>query len=72
MAEVNYLEYWYQAMSARIGIVIETTNRKAFMQKLYVARRAACDESLNDLSVVESPTVETQVWLLKRKPDATP
>lgn len=61
------LEFWYAALRADIGVVIDTDNVSRLQQKLYIARREAQDPSLEGLSIVISPTSpSTQLWIVKR------
>jgi hypothetical protein len=64
---MKYLELWYQAMAAQFGIVVETSRPQLFIQKLYAARRGSMDPALANLSIVQSPLVVGEVWILKRK-----
>ena len=65
----TYLEFWYHALNAEKGIVIETTDRHKTMQKLYSARLRADDPSLKDISIIHSPLNDSHLWLIKKKPD---
>lgn len=60
------LEFWYTALHAEIGIVIESTNAHRTMMKLYATRRELNDPDLSRISIVQSPTSPNQLWLVKR------
>lgn len=65
------LQFWYLAMAAEIGIVIETSDRERLKQTLYRARATAMDEALSSLSIQMSPLNPSQVWIVKNaKPDS--
>jgi len=64
---MNFLEFWYQAHGAAIGIVVQTNNRPALIQKLYAARKESHDPDLAGLSLVQSPTDASQLWILHKR-----
>ncbi len=61
------IEFLYQAKASSFGIVVKTTNVEGLRQKLYAARREANDEDLKSLSLVPSPTMEGELWIVKNK-----
>lgn len=64
------LEYWYQALRAKYGIVIRCfPNREKVKNKLYRVRAEADDPELKGIAIVTSPTTNNELWLIKRKPD---
>lgn len=66
----NLLELWYSAIRSPKGIVIETTDPERLKQQLYRTRTEACDEALNEVSILQSPTIpESHLWLVKKRPD---
>lgn len=67
---ISHLELWYRALAARIGIIVVTSDRDALRQRLYAARRAAGDPDLDALSLVLSPTDDSQLWIIKRSSNA--
>lgn len=64
---MNYLEFWYSAYRSRAGICLRVSNPDAVRQKLYAARREACDLDLDNLSVVISPTDSGELWIVWNK-----
>ena len=61
------LEYWYQALGASgPGICIYASDRQRMVQKLYAARAEAKDPDLDSLSIVPSPTDDSNIWIVKR------
>ena len=61
------LEYFYQALSTPIGIVLQCPegSRDYWRNRLYNARREAGDEALNAIQVRFSPITETELWLVR-------
>jgi hypothetical protein len=59
------LELWYQALHAKYGIVVRTSNRERLKNKLYALRADAKDEDLSKVSIVMSPTSQDEIWLVK-------
>lgn len=70
---LDYVEFWYEALRAEFGVVIETNNRDLFRQRLYAARRAAQDDDLEGISILWSPLNRVHLWLAKTEklPDDT-
>lgn len=68
--EAEYKFIWYSALAARYGIVVETDNVERLKAKLYDARSKTGDPMLNDISIRPSPFNKSQLWLIKRNPDA--
>lgn len=66
MTAPNFLEFWYSAQSSPFGIVLESDNPQAAIQKLYGARRAAGDVDLQALSIIQSPVNPAHIWIVKR------
>lgn len=62
------LEYLYQALRSDRGVCIRITagSFDTVRQKLYAARREACDEALADLAFVQSPTAADELWIVRR------
>lgn len=62
------INLWYEALGTPLGIVILTNDPERFRQKMYAIRRDSGDKSLDELSVVISPSNPgSHVWLVKRK-----
>lgn len=60
------LEYLYQALASERGIKLEVSDPERARQRLYAARREAMDTALDVLSVVQSPTDPSHLWIIKR------
>lgn len=62
----NYLEYWYDALNAPIGVKLEEqTNRlTSLIQALYKARIGIPE--LQELSIVRDPFNKNCIWIIKR------
>lgn len=67
-AELKFI--WYSALSSKYGIVVETDNPERLKARLYTARSELRDPLLNDISIRPSPFQPTQLWLIKRNPNA--
>jgi len=65
--EPNWIEFWYTALNADVGICIETDNTERCKMKLYAARVAAADPDLMKLSIVQSPTDPCQLWIIQKE-----
>lgn len=65
------LEHWYSALRTG-GICLRTSDREAFRQRLYAARRDSADPDLDTLSVVFSPTSTDEVWIIHSQPKKAP
>jgi len=64
---IGYLEYWYAALRAEIGVRITTDNVLTLKQALYAARREADDPDLQALSLTACPTNPTgELWIIKK------
>lgn len=70
MTEGLSVSLWYEALSSSLGVVVETNDVDLCKAKLYALRRAVNDPDLSALSIVVSPNVPNQVWIIKRKPNA--
>lgn len=64
-----YLSYWYAALASDLGVCVLTDNRERLRQRLYAARAASGDTSLEGLSLVLSPLNQEHVWILKNGHD---
>ena len=62
---MDYLAYWYEALASDRGVVFRTNDRERARQKLYSARREACDTSLEVLSIIFSPTSSDEIWIIR-------
>lgn len=63
---------WYAALGSEKGVVITTNNTALCIQRLYAARKKANDPDLDGISIVQSPTVPGELWLVKRKSNEPP
>lgn len=59
------LLHWYEALRAEYGVIIQTDNPALTIQHLYAARRKAGDAELQGLSIVQSPTNPSELWIIK-------
>jgi len=66
-ASLPLIEVLYRALTAPLGIVVETDDVEFLRQKLYAARRTLPEiEDLGHLSFVPSPTNPQQLWIVNR------
>lgn len=63
------LEYWYQALESKFGIVVKTDNVSGTLQRLYKARKEANDPALSELHLRRSPVDPEAIWIVKNKHD---
>jgi hypothetical protein len=63
------MSWWYQARDSEIGLAVPTDNIPYLCQVLYMARQAAQDESLKDLSLVKA---KGEVWICKTNYSKSP
>ena len=61
------LEYWYQALGERYGIVLKTDNPKQTIQRLYRTRKEANDPELYKLHIKNSPVDPEAIWIVKNE-----
>lgn len=66
MTTVGFLEHWYAALRSQSGVRVrilegEKPNAKA---KLYKARKDALDPQLDALTITDSPTEPTELWIV--------
>lgn len=66
MSQNEYLEAWYAALNSANGRVVITDDPETATRRLYAARKASDDPRLMDLSIVRSPTTETEIWIIRR------
>lgn len=59
------LLHWYEALRAEYGVIIQTDNPALTIQHLYAARRKSGDDALKGLSIVQSPTNPSELWIVK-------
>lgn len=57
----------YEALAQPIGLLIETSDRQVFTQRLYKARRDAGDPALNQLQFRASPLGEGTLIIVKER-----
>lgn len=67
--EAKYLELWYAAANSFRGVVIRTEPDQIVlvMQQLYQARKYADDPQLAGISIVKSPLIPGELWLIKKE-----
>lgn len=62
-----YVEFLYRALDAEVGIAISTSDPNRLMQKLYAARKSACDPSLDELSITPSRiSPDNELWVVRK------
>jgi hypothetical protein len=66
---MNLLELWRMAAESKVGIAVETDNRKLLQQHLYRARAEAKDPTLDKI-VMLLPEREDELWLVRRDADS--
>lgn len=59
------LEFWYQALRSKFGIVIKTDNVPRTLQRLYQERKKANDPALSQLHLRRSPVDPEAIWIVK-------
>lgn len=64
----NVLEFWYRALRADFGIVVDVDDFNLARAKLYKARKDSGDKDLDSLSISQSPTSQNQLWIVKNEP----
>lgn len=63
----NFLEPWYAALRANIGVAVQTNDTTICKMKLYAARKDVGDPDLQGLSILVSPiSPATELWIVKR------
>lgn len=62
----TWLDFWYQALGAKIGVVVAVSDVPKAIQRLYQVRAKAQDTALQGLQVRRSPVLPNEeIWLLK-------
>jgi hypothetical protein len=62
------LEFWYEALSEPIGIVLVTNNLEAAKQALYKARRDCGDSDLASLTIRVNPLApDRELFIMKSR-----
>ena len=72
MVKVNWIEFWYEALGSKVGIVVAVSDVPKAIQRLYQARSKSGDPDLEGLSIRRSPVKPNEeVWLIhtKENPD---
>ena len=67
----DWLAFWYEALHATHGVVVESDNPERVIQLLYQARAKAGDEALSSVSIAKSPANPSYIFLYKRVINAT-
>lgn len=64
---MNYVEFLYRALEARVGIVIKTSDPKFLQQKLYQARSKNPVPGFENLTFAPSrANPESELWIVKK------
>jgi hypothetical protein len=66
MNEPPWLEFLYNALRSEHGTVLNVSDFEKCRAKLYAARRTANDPALASLSIVQSPSSPTELWIVKK------
>lgn len=63
------LAYWYQALSARYGIILDVRKGapQTVMSQLYNARKSAHDPALADLCILRTMVNPTYLYIIKKE-----
>lgn len=62
------LELLYQALAARFGVVVATSNMQLALGRLYAARKKSGDPALDGLTLRRSPfNPHNELWIVKTK-----
>lgn len=65
MNDLPLINYLYQALNSKFGVILETSDPERLRQKLYAERKK--DPDLSCISINISRTQpESQIWLIKR------
>ena len=68
MTDSDWLEIWYVALSAPLGVVVSSPEIAIAKAKLYKVRATAQDENLMKIQIRTSPTSpSTELWLINGK-----
>lgn len=60
------LNLWYEALGSQYGIALQCEGDPVKVrQKLYALRKQHNDPDLESLSIVQSPSVPSQLWIVK-------
>lgn len=60
------IHYLYQALTTPLGVCLQVSDVDSVRQRLYAARREACDPALDALALVPSPTALDELWVVKK------
>jgi hypothetical protein len=69
----DLLEPWYAALQSPLGVIVHVDEGEfdRARAKLYAARKESADPGLEQISICQSPTSPTDLWLVKRKPNGS-
>jgi len=66
---MNYVEFLFRALDAKVGIVVSTNNPDLLRTKLYAARRQAMNPIFEELSILISRTSPSnEIWIVRKTP----
>lgn len=63
--DLSLLEVLYDALRARLGVVVRTNDKKRLRAKLYETRKS--DPDLSVLSILDTATVPDQLYIVKMR-----
>jgi len=59
------LNLLYEALGSQFGVVLQCDNAEKVRQRLYKLRTEQGDPDLECLSIVQSPSNPSQLWIVK-------
>jgi hypothetical protein len=69
MQQIEWLQFWYDALASKRGVVVAVSDVALARAKLYQARAASGDPALSDLQCRISPVLPSEeLWLVKGTP----
>jgi len=60
-----YLEYLYQALATKEGLVLSSTDPAYSLRKLKEAKIISLEEQFDCLEIIPSPTTPNEIWIMK-------
>lgn len=68
--QINWLEFWYEALNSPFGIVVAVSDIEAGKQRLYQARAKSGDPALSAIQIRVSPVSPLEeLWLVRQHPE---
>ena len=63
----EYMEAWYAALAAPVGIVVTAFPRDAVYARLFAVRKEIADPELFALDIIKPSHAENELWMVKRR-----